>query len=142
MSKLERWTRRMAAVRREIGVRVVAGARAVRRPHLAQLRAALLDDVGNAERAADLDELAARDHHFLPAGRGRQEEHRGRSVVVRQDGRLAAEERAAERGEVLVARAASAVIEIEFEIRVAGDELGRLGPDRRRRSASARGSCG
>jgi hypothetical protein len=74
--------------------------------HFAQLRAALLDDVGNAEGAADLDELTARDHHFATARRRRQHEHRRRGVVVRQDRRFAAEERLAERRQVFVARAA------------------------------------
>src|SRR3970282_1592522 len=46
-----------------------------------------LEDLRNPERAADLHELPARDHHLAPARRGRQREHdRGRVVVHRDRG--------------------------------------------------------
>ena len=122
ISKFERCTRRIAAEASEIGGVVVGGARAVRRPDFAQPRAALLDDVGNAERAADLDQLAARDDDFLPAGDGREQQQRAGGVVVRQDRRLASEQRPAELRQMLVAPSAAAFLEVEFEIRVAGGD--------------------
>ena len=48
-------------------------------------------DLRDAEAAADLDELAARDDHFLPRGQGAQDDHRGRGAVVDGRRRLAAE---------------------------------------------------
>src|SRR5437588_433368 len=95
---------------------VVASARAICGADLAKLRAALLDDVGDAERAADLDQLAARDDHFLLRGNRGEKEQRAGGVVVRQDRGLTSEERRAERRQVLVSRAALTMLEIEFEI--------------------------
>ena len=43
---------------------VISTACPIRRAHFAQLRAALLDHIGNAERTADLHQLTARDEHF------------------------------------------------------------------------------
>ena len=51
--------------------RVVGQARAVGRPDLDEARAGLGDDLGDAEAAADLDELAARDDQVAP-GRERR----------------------------------------------------------------------
>ena len=67
---------------------VVGAARAVRRADLDEPGAGLRDDVGHAEAAADLDELAARDDD-LPAGareRRGGEQHRGGAVVDRERG--------------------------------------------------------
>ena len=141
MSKFERCTRSIARGLARDGVRVVARAGAVRRPHLAQLRAALLDDVGNAERAADLDQLAARHDHFLP--RRHRREERASSPAALLFVRMAASQPKSVRqmrGEVLVARAALALLEIELEVRVPAHDLLRLGPDRRidRRAAEVR----
>ena len=45
---------------------VVGDPRAVRRPHLDQAGAGGGQDLRDAERAADLDQLAARHHHLAP----------------------------------------------------------------------------
>jgi len=74
---------------------------------------------GDAESAADLDQLAAGDDDFPSAGDGGQHQQRARGVVVRQDGSLASEERAAEPGQMPVAAAARSFVEIKFEIGVA-----------------------
>ena len=64
---------------------VVAQVGAVRGADLEQPGAALLHDLGDAERAADLDQLAARHHARARPRRERRqrEQHRGRAVVHR-----------------------------------------------------------
>ncbi len=66
-------------------VAVVRQARLVRRADLAQLAARRREDVGHAERAADLDQLAARDDDLLVAGQRAQREHDRGGVVVHDD---------------------------------------------------------
>ena len=55
-------------------------------PTSTSLAPALAHDVGNAERAADLDQLAARDDHFAPVRERVEHEQHGGGVVV-DDGR-------------------------------------------------------
>ncbi len=118
--------------RRGIGRRFieVGGVRAVCRSHFPQPCAALLNDVGDTERAADLDQLAARDDHFLSGGNGREKEQRAGGVVVGQHCRFAAEQRAAQLRQVLVAPSSGAFIEVELEIRVVGRDGGGTRPER------------
>jgi hypothetical protein len=75
---------------------------------LAQGRPRQRQDVGDPERAADLDQLAARHDHLAAAGQRRQRQHRRRGVVVDDARRLGAGQRAQERGGVGVAAAALA----------------------------------
>jgi hypothetical protein len=121
ISKFERCTRRIAAEseprrRRSRGRASDSSCR----PRAA--RAALLDDVGNAERAADLDQLAAGDDHLAPAATAaEQQQHVPRRCCW--SGSPPRSRRAwAKRRQVLVARAALAGVEIEFEVRVAGGD--------------------
>src|SRR5438132_8591171 len=107
---------------------VISTAGPIRRAHFAQLRAALLDHVGNAERTADLHQLSARDQHFAFRRNGGEQQQRRRGVVVREQRRLAAEERAADRLQVLIASAALALLEVELEIRVALGDRARALP--------------
>src|SRR5207253_10669743 len=59
--------------------RVIARVRAVRRAHLDELRSRATEHIGNAEAAADLNELAARHDDLLARGkRGESEEDRRR----------------------------------------------------------------
>ncbi len=58
----------------------------VRRADLDQLRARPRHDVGNAERAADFDQLAPGHGHFLAAREAVQRQHHGGGVVI-NDGR-------------------------------------------------------
>ena len=88
--------------------RVVGGARAVGRAHLAQPRARALDDLGDAEPVADLDELAARDDDLAPARERRERQHQRGGAVVDADRGLGARQLADERGDVILARAAAA----------------------------------
>ena len=74
--------RRLVADRRG----VVGDPRAVGRAHFAQDRARLRHDVGNAEAAADLHQLTARDDH-LASGRERGQRQQRRGGVVVDDER-------------------------------------------------------
>ena len=56
--------------------------RAIGRADLAEDGAALRHDLGNPERAADLDQLAARHDDLLAARERVQREQDGRGVVV------------------------------------------------------------
>ena len=110
---------------------VVAQVRAVRRADLAQPRAASQHDVGDAELAADLDQLAARDDDLAAVGqRLERQQHRG-GVVVDDEGVLGAGQPAQQRLHVAVARAALLPGEVELEIGV-----GRARPPSSRSRAS------
>ena len=61
---------------------VVARVRAVGRADLDQPDAGRAHHVGHAERAADLDQFPARDHHFAPRRKRRQHQQHGSGVVV------------------------------------------------------------
>src|SRR5207253_10591615 len=100
-----------------------ARASAIGRSDFAQLRAALLNDIRNAKRPADFDELAARHQHLALRRNGGQKQQGSRGVVVGEQRALGSEQRSAKRFEVRVARATLARLEIEFEIRVALDEV-------------------
>ena len=102
---------------------VVAGARAVRRPHLAQPRARSLEHVRNAEAVADLDQLAARHQHVPALGeRGEREQDRGR-VVVHDERGLRARQAAQDAGDVILPRAAAAGGHVVLQVRVAARDL-------------------
>ena len=86
-------------------------------------RARAREHVGDAEAVADLDQLAARDEHLAALGeRGEREQHGG-GVVVDDERRLGAGQRAQERREVVLARAARARVEVVLEVRVAAADL-------------------
>ena len=69
------------------GVLVVGQMGAVGRPDLAQARAAGGDDVGHAESAPYLDQLATRNDHLAAAGETvEQQQHRGGVVVDHRRG--------------------------------------------------------
>ena len=90
--------------------------RAVGGADLAQLATGARHDPGNAERAADFDQLAARDNHFPARGqRVEHQQHRGR-VVVHHGRGLGAGEFAQQLLDVAVAVAAFALAEIEFKV--------------------------
>jgi hypothetical protein len=113
----------LAAMARERAL-VVAQVRAVRGPHLDQFAAAHLHDLGHAERAADLHQLAARDQYLAALGeRGQHEQDRGGTVVHHAGGFGTGEPREP----ALAAQAAVAtlaVLEVVFERGVAGRHLG------------------
>ena len=74
---------------------------------LDQPRRARGHDVGDAERAADLDQLAARDDDFAAAAENRQRQQHRRGVVVDHQRVLGAGERRDDAGDVVVARTAA-----------------------------------
>jgi hypothetical protein len=61
---------------------VVGEVRAVGGADLDQRAPAAREDLRDAERVADLDQLAARDDDLAPGGERREREHQRRGVVV------------------------------------------------------------
>ena len=70
--KFDWWTRSSSAVSRPDRRLVVGGPGAVRRADLDEARAGAREHVGDAEAAADLDQLAARDDHLAARRRARR----------------------------------------------------------------------
>ena len=104
-------------------------------PTSTRLDAGLAQDLGHAEGAADLDQLAARDEHLPAAGQRRQrEQHRGGAVVHGQRV-LGAREQAQQAGDPGPALAALPALEVQLEGAVAG----RGGGHRVRHLAGQRG---
>ncbi len=97
---------------------VVRGTRAVGRAHLHHPGAREPHHVRHPERAADLDQLPARDNDlFAFAKRGQGEEHRGGVVVDRKRG-LAAEQSLQQVRHQRSALAPSAAGEVQLEVAV------------------------
>ena len=94
---------------------IVFGVGAVGGAHFVQLTTCLTHHVGNAERPADLHQLAAGDHHLPAAGGGRQHQQHGRRVVVHDTGIFRAGDLAQQIGNGAIAMAAPGVVEIIFE---------------------------
>ena len=141
MRKFEGCTRRISAVsgRRRRGV--IGDARAVRGADLAQDGAGLRHDVGHAEAAADLDQLAARDDHLASARRVRQHQQRRRGVVVHDHRGLGAGQRRQQRFGVHGPRAARAPGEVVLEVRVAAGGVAQCARLRPAAAARDRDSC-
>ena len=118
------------------GVGVVGAAGAVGGADLDERRAGLRDHVGHAEAAADLDELAARDHDLAARAGERRggEQHRG-GAVVDGERRLGAGQLGEQRLDVVMARTAAPARGVPLERRVAlrgaGDRLARRRRERR-----------
>ena len=112
------------------GMLVVGDARAIGGPDLAQHRARFRHHVGNAERAADLDQFAARHQHLAALGQRVQRQQHRSGIVVDDDGRDFARRRVQQFGEqaidVNVTLAALASREIEFQVRVALRNFGSM----------------
>ena len=83
----------------------------------------LRHDVGDAERPADLDELAARDDSFVTCGEFGEHHHDCCGVVVHSNCGLGAGERADELLAVGMARAASHRVGVVFQRRVPACDL-------------------
>ena len=92
---------------------------------LAQPRAGALHDVGQAERAADLDQLAARDDRLAPGRQRVQCQHQRAGIVVDRERRLGAGQAHEPGGDMVVALAAPAAVEIVFQRRRRLHRLGR-----------------
>src|SRR5262249_11984483 len=93
-------------------LRIVLEVRAIGGPYLAELRAGAAHDVGQAEGAADLDQLAARDQHFAPARQRAQHQQYRRRVVVDDRGGFRPGELAEERLDQAIALAALAASDV------------------------------
>ena len=120
---------------------VVGQVRAVGGAHLDQLHPRPLEDLRHAERAADLDQLAARDDH-LAAARERSEREEERCGVVVDGERRLRRRRAARawrRPPHRDRRAAAG--ELELEVGVAARRPPRPRPPRRRPAGRGPDSC-
>ena len=104
---------------------------------LAQHRAGAGHDLGDAERAADLDQFAARDRHLAPERQRVQHQQHRRGIVVDDGGRLGAGDLAQQAGDVFVALAAPPGGEVEFQRGGGRERLGGRGGggSRQRRAA-------
>ena len=94
---------------------VVLEMRAVGGADLDQPAAGLLHDVGDAEGAADLDQLAARDDDLAASGQCRQHQQDGGGVVVDRGRGLGAGQAMQPGRDVVVTLAATATREIVFQ---------------------------
>ena len=103
---------------------VVRAPRAVRRAHLDQLRVRARHDVGHAERAADLDQLAARHDRLAPAGEGLEHEQHRAGAVVDADAGFRAGDAHEEIAQVVVALVALVRLAVDLEDAVAASRLG------------------
>ena len=110
---------------------IVGDARPVRGADLPELRPRLAQDVGNAEAAADLDELAPGDDGFPPVRQRGEDEEDRRGVVVDHRRRRRTRHLGQEPGGMGVTGAAPALREVVLQVRVAGRQ--RRHPRRRRR---------
>ena len=112
-------------------------ARIVRKPCLVggadldQTRAALVDDVRDPEGAANLDELAPRDHHFTASGEGAGREQHGGGVVVDHQGGLGSGKLAQQVRHRAMARAPPTCREVQLQVGIAVADLGYRGERRR-----------
>ncbi len=126
----------MAAAPRVEGAPVVVEVRAVGGADLVQPGAAPAHDVGNAEGAADLDQLPARDGH-VPPGRQRVErEDEGAGRIVDHQGVFGSGQAAEALATVVGAAAARAGIEVQLQVAVPRRDRGH-GLDGRRRQWGA-----
>ena len=116
---------------------VVGQAGAVGGADLDQLDAGRLQDLRDAEGAADLDQLAARDHRPAPGGQcGQGEQQRGGVVVDHQRG-LGAGHRPQQAVDPAVAIPAPAGLEVELEIAVGVEQRRQRPSDLRRQRRTA-----
>src|SRR5205814_3323626 len=85
--------------------------------------AGLLQDLGYAETAADLDQLAARDDRSGSFAESCQREQRGAGAIVHHVRRFGAEQLAEKRLDGGAAVASAARVEIQLQIRIPGGDL-------------------
>ena len=104
----------------------------IRRPDLAEYRAAPQHDVGDTELPADFDQLASRDDDLATVGQCLERQQHGGGVVVDDQGVLGTGQPTQHRLHVAVAGAALLPDEVELEIRIRGGD--RLEPLERERA--------
>ena len=110
---------------------------AVGGPYLAEDGARAAHDVGDAELAADLDQLATGDDHLLAAGQAlERQEHRG-GVIVHDEGRGSAGEPSQQTLDVLVARAPLLPGQVHLEVAVGARHAQQPLPGQRRQERAA-----
>src|SRR5205085_12006767 len=99
---------------------VIVDARAIGSAYFAQDGTRPEHDVGNTESVANLDQLAARDHHFMASGQFVQREIDGSGVIVDRYRRVP-QQPFKQDACVYVPFSALARGEIVFEIGIAGN---------------------
>jgi hypothetical protein len=105
------------------GALVVAEAGLVGGADFFETGAGGLEDFGEAEAAADLDELASRDEDFATLGEGSEGEDGGGGVVVNDGGGRGAGETGQEGGDEGGPAASGTGFEVELEVAVSGGGL-------------------
>jgi len=111
---------------------VIVDVGAIRGSDLDESRAALAHDLGDAEAATDLDQLAARDDRVASVGKRVEYQHERRRAVVDHERILGARQLPQKSGAVGVARSTRAASDIVLEIREpGGDAADRVDRDAR-----------
>ena len=101
------------------GPAVVVSARAVRRSHFDEPRAALLQDVRDAEGIPDFDQFPARHDDVFPGGEGVERQQDAAGGVSGDHRRLPRKHGLEQPGEVLLTTSPGTGSEIEFEVGIA-----------------------
>ena len=105
------------------GCGVIREVGAIGGAHFDELGARAPHDVGKPERAADLDELPARDQHLAPIREHAQHQQHGGRVVVHDHGRFGAGELAQQLLDQRITLATPAGFQIELQIYRRGQRL-------------------
>ena len=98
------------------GAGVVGRMGAVGGTHLHQLGAGARHDVRDAEGAADLDQLAPRDHHLLAACQAVEHQQHAGGIVVDDGGVFGAGQFAQPAAHQVVTVATSAAVQVKFQV--------------------------
>ena len=117
--KLLAWTSSSAPVSSPNSVLEIARVGAVGGANLHQLRAALLQNVGNTEPPANLNRLAARNDNLLSGCDGGEAQQHGRGVVVDDQGRLGTGQLAHVSGDGRLAGASPSGVEVQLQVAIA-----------------------
>ena len=120
---------------------VVGRMSAVGGAHLDEPGAAGGDDVGQAKRAADLDQLSAGDNDLAAVGERVEHDRHGGGIIVDHRGCRGPGELLQQPLDPLVAAAAPAGFQVGLQQRIAGQLVGDL-PHGLRRKHGAPGRCG
>ena len=98
------------------GTGVVGRVGAVGGAHLHQLGAGARHDIRNTESAADLDQLASRDHHLLAACQAVEHQQHASGVVVDDGGVFGTSQFAQPAAHQVVTVATSAAVQVKFQV--------------------------
>ena len=100
------------------GLGIVPEMGAIRRSDLLETGPGARQDLGDAELAADFDQLAPRDDHLSASRQGLESQENGRRVVIHDEGRLGAGQAAEPPLDVNVAGTSLLGDQIQLKIRI------------------------